>query len=98
LRKNNPQFKATVKEDGNFDVFMIPAVAGEPKRLTWYLRADPVRFRTQDNRNVIFTSEREKYPTVTSIFYKVSLMADSSLPLVVASLIRMVNGQWKERV
>lgn len=44
--------------DGNFDVYVVPAKGGVPKRLTWHSAPDTVLGWTNDNQ-VIFTSQRE---------------------------------------
>ena len=41
---------------GNLDVYVVPAVGGEPKRLTWHPGADTVQGWTHDGAAVVFAS------------------------------------------
>jgi tricorn protease len=68
----------TGEYDGNTDVFVIPAIGGVPKRLTYHPAADSAVGWTPDGKSVIFRSNRESSsPRYTKLF-KVSL--DGGLP------------------
>jgi tricorn protease len=43
---------------GNADVYVVPAVGGEPKRLTWHPGADVVQGWTPDGKSIVFASPR----------------------------------------
>ncbi|MFD0861836.1 PDZ domain-containing protein [Sungkyunkwania multivorans] len=62
----------TAQYDGNFDVFVIPAQGGEPKRLTYHPSADLVQGWTPDGK-VLFRSSRESRPTQTNKFYTIGI-------------------------
>ncbi len=47
--------------DGNYDVYVIPAEGGTPRRLTFHPAADEPVGWTPDSRKVLFTSPREAY-------------------------------------
>ncbi len=51
----------TGEYDGNFDVFVIPAEGGEPRRLTWHPGPDIAVGWTPDSKKVLFRSGREAY-------------------------------------
>jgi tricorn protease len=51
----------TGEYDGNFDVFVIPAEGGEPRRLTWHPGRDTAVGWTRDSKKVLFRSGREAY-------------------------------------
>lgn len=55
---------------GNTDVYVIPAVGGEPKRLTWHPGPDVVQGWTPEGK-ILFRSSREAVPTRSSKFYTV---------------------------
>ncbi len=63
----------TAEYDGNIDVYVIPSVGGEPKRMTWHPGADVVQGWTPDGA-ILFRSSREAHPTQTAKFYTVSLL------------------------
>ena len=44
--------------DGNYDVYIVPAIGGIPKRLTWHPYNDYVRDFTPDGKSVLFASQR----------------------------------------
>ena len=48
----------TGEYDGNFDVFVIPATGGEPKRLTYHPGNDLVMGWTPDGKSILFVSSR----------------------------------------
>ena len=47
--------------DGNLDVFIMPAIGGIPKRLTWHPYNDVVRDFTPDGTKVLFISQRNSH-------------------------------------
>jgi tricorn protease len=51
----------TGEYDGNFDVFVMPAEGGEPRRLTWHPGPDIAEGWTPDSKKVLFRSAREAY-------------------------------------
>ena len=76
----------TGEYDGNTDVFVMPAVGGVPKRLTYHPQADAAVGWTPDGKSVIFRSNRESTsPRYTKLF-KVSLEGGlpTALPLPMA--------------
>jgi tricorn protease len=56
--------------DGNFDVFVIPAAGGTPKRLTFHPASDFVQGWTPEGK-VLFRSDREGKPTETTRFFTI---------------------------
>jgi tricorn protease len=76
----------TGEYDGNTDVFVVPAIGGVPKRLTYHPAADAAVGWTPDGKYVIFRSNRESgSPRYTKLF-KVSLNGGlaTALPLPMA--------------
>ncbi len=64
--KSNPAFSPdgallafSAELDGNLDVFVVPAVGGVPKRLTWHPSRDTVQDFTPDGKAILFSSPRE---------------------------------------
>ncbi|MEL7250260.1 MAG: PDZ domain-containing protein [Bacteroidota bacterium] len=57
--------------DGNTDVYIIPAIGGEARRLTWHPGRDFVQGWTPDGE-VLFRSGRASHPTQTNRLYAVS--------------------------
>ena len=49
----------TAEYDGNTDVFVVPAIGGVPKRLTYHPAADAAVGWTPDGKYVIFRLARE---------------------------------------
>jgi tricorn protease len=47
---------------GNTDVFVVPTVGGEPRRLTWHPGTDQARGWTPDGKRVLFASDRTGVP------------------------------------
>ncbi|WP_340066861.1 S41 family peptidase [Ascidiimonas aurantiaca] len=70
----------TAEYDGNYDVYILPAEGGSPKRLTWHSSADVVQGWTPTGE-VLFRSSREGQPTQTSKFFTVN--AEGGLPTAV---------------
>ena len=58
----------TGEYDGNVDVFVVPAMGGVPKRLTWHPAADRVLGWTPDGKRIIFTSNRTAYSRYSEMF------------------------------
>ena len=66
--ESNPTFSPdgnlitfTGNYDGNADVYVIPALGGAPRRLTWHPAADGVQGFTPDGKQVLFTSGRNTW-------------------------------------
>jgi tricorn protease len=58
---------------GNFDVYVVPADGGEPKRLTWHPGADLVEGWTPDGKSILFSSNRATWaPSGAPRFWSVS--------------------------
>ena len=70
----------TAEYDGNYDVYVIPAEGGSPKRLTWHSSSDVVQGWTPSG-DIMFRSSREGRPTQTNKFFTVS--AEGGLPTAV---------------
>ena len=87
----------TGEYDGNRDVYLIPAVGGEPQRLTWHPDSDEVVGWTPDGRKIIFRSYRES-PFYNRELYTVPARggAIEKLPLGWAARIDMDpdSGLW----
>src|SRR5271166_2903786 len=77
----------TGEYDGNTDVFIIPAVGGVPKRLTYHPAADSTVGWTPDGKSVIFRSNRESSsPRYTKLFkFSIDGGLATPLPLPIAS-------------
>jgi tricorn protease len=63
--------------DGNADVFVMPAMGGAPKRLTWHPGADLVVGWTPDGKRVVFQSGREAYADFSRIY---TIPAEGGVP------------------
>jgi len=74
------QIAFTAEYDGNVDIYVIPAVGGEPKRLTFHPSDDYVQGWTPEGA-VLFRSGREAKPTLTDRFYSVSV--DGGFPTTI---------------
>ena len=66
---------------GNYDVFVVPATGGTPKRLTFHTGTDDVVGWTRDSQNVIFRSARGDgtFPTVATM-YQVAVAGGQEQP------------------
>ena len=54
--------------DGNLDVYVVPIIGGEPKRLTYHPDPDlPVAW-TPDGKSILFRSTRSSYGRFTQLF------------------------------
>src|SRR6185503_7939022 len=69
---------------GNYDVFVVPATGGTPKRLTFHTGTDDVVGWTRDSQNVIFRSARGDgaFPSVSTM-YQVAVSGGQEKPLPV---------------
>ncbi|HLG13958.1 MAG TPA: PDZ domain-containing protein [Blastocatellia bacterium] len=67
---------------GNYDVYMVPADGGEPKRLTWHPGADLVQGWTADGSAVMFSSGRASWaPSGAPRFWTVPAVGGVEQPL-----------------
>jgi tricorn protease len=69
---------------GNYDVYIIPAAGGAPRRLTYFTGNDEVVGWTRDSKNVVFRSARGHgaFPSVATL-YQVSVEGGLEQPLPV---------------
>ncbi len=67
---------------GNADVYEVPAIGGEPRRLTYNPGADYVRGWTAGGRRVLFASSRATVPTpgANSFFRLWTVSVDGGMP------------------
>ena len=65
---------------GNTDIYVIPAVGGEPKRLTWHPGADVVQGWPPEG-TILFGSQGEAVPTRFSGFFTVLPSGGQATPL-----------------
>lgn len=49
----------TAQYDGNKDVYVMPAIGGEPQRITWHPGNDQLVSWTVDGKSLVFSSNRE---------------------------------------
>ena len=76
---------------GNTDVFVIPAMGGEPRRLTWHASADNVQGWTPDGKSIVFASGRAaSAPTATTRFWTVPMAGGFEVPM---SMPRAYQGK-----
>ena len=76
---------------GNTDVYVIPALGGEPKRLTWHASADNVQGWTPDGKSIVFASGRAaSAPTATTRFWTVPVAGGFETPM---SMPRAYQGK-----
>ena len=54
--------------DGNVDVYVMPAVGGPPRRLTYHPTSDEVQGWTRDGKQILFASNRDSYSRFTRLF------------------------------
>jgi tricorn protease len=57
--------------DGNADAFVIPALGGAPRRLTWHPSADVVQGFAPDGKSVLFASTRNSWTGSLAQLYTV---------------------------
>ncbi len=62
------QIAFTGEYDGNIDVFVMPAVGGTPKRLTYHPAPDRAVGWTPDGKQVLFSSTRTSYSNFSRLF------------------------------
>ncbi|HKA06253.1 MAG TPA: protease, partial [Gemmataceae bacterium] len=74
-RARNPIFSPdgseiafTSEEDRNYDVYVIPAAGGLPRRLTYHPGPDFAVGWTPDGKNVLFASQRHSYSRFNQLF------------------------------
>ncbi len=67
----------TGQYDGNYDVFVIPAEGGVPKRLTWHPDSDHAVGWTPDGKRVLFSSRRDSGTDAIHLF---TVSADGGFP------------------
>jgi len=69
---------------GNYDVFVIPAAGGAPRRLTYHTGNDEVVGWTRDAKNIIFRSSHGDgaFPTIATL-YQISAEGGQEVPLPV---------------
>jgi tricorn protease len=67
---------------GNYDVFVVPAAGGAPKRLTYHTGTDDVVGWTRDSQQVIFRSARGDgaFPSV-AVLYQIATAGGMEKPL-----------------
>src|SRR5260370_5437299 len=67
---------------GNFDVYVVAAEGGEPKRLTWHPGADTVQGWTPDGRSILFSSTRATWtPSGAPRFWTVPVEGGVEAPM-----------------
>ena len=54
--------------DGNVDVYVMPAVGGPPRRLTYHPTSDEVQGWTRDGKQILLASNRDSYSRFTRLF------------------------------
>ena len=82
---------------GNTDVYVIPAVGGEPKRLTWHPGPDVVQGWTAEGK-ILFRSSREAVPTRFSRFYTVPPSGGFPTPLALPRAYQGTMSADGERI
>jgi len=67
---------------GNYDVFVVPATGGTPKRLTYHTTSDDVVGWTRDSQRVLFRSARGDgaFPSV-AVLYEITVTGGMEKPL-----------------
>ena len=58
----------TANHDGNFDVYVVPATGGNPRRLTYHPGEDVAVGWTPDGQNILFRSTRSNFVDVDQLF------------------------------
>ena len=67
---------------GNYDVFVVPATGGAPKRLTYHTGNDEVVGWTRDSKNVIFRASRgDGAFTTVAVLYEIPASGGMETPL-----------------
>jgi tricorn protease len=62
------QVAFTSEEEGNYDVYILPATGGVPRRLTYHPSPDFAVGWTPDGKNVLFASQRNSFARFTRLF------------------------------
>jgi tricorn protease len=62
------QIAFTSEEDGNYDVYVLPATGGVPRRLTYHPSPDFAVGWTPDGKNILFASKRNSYARFNRLF------------------------------
>jgi tricorn protease len=62
------QIAFTSEEDGNYDVYVLPATGGVPRRLTYHPGPDFAVGWTPDGKNILFASQRHSYARFIRLF------------------------------
>ncbi len=71
------QIAFTGEYDGNVDVFVMPAIGGVPKRLTWHPAPNIALGWTPDGKRILFSSPRTAYSRFFELF---TVSADGGYP------------------
>ncbi len=80
---------------GNFDVYIVSADGGEPRRLTWHPGADLVEGWTPDGKSILFSSSRATWaPSGAPRFWTVSSEGGVEQPM---ALPRAYQGKISRR-
>jgi len=97
----------TGRYSGNADVYVMPAIGGQPRRLTYHPEADEVMGWTPDGKSVVFRSTRHSYYHFSNKLFTVSVTGGpvTELPLPIAEqgafspdgthLAYVPHGQWQ---
>jgi tricorn protease len=74
-RARNPVFSPdgsqiafTGEEDGNYDIYVIPASGGVPRRITYHPDPDMTVGWTPDGKSILFVSPRDSYTRFSRLF------------------------------
>jgi tricorn protease len=62
------QIAFTGEEDGNYDVYVVPAAGGVPRRLTYHPGPDYAVGWSPDGKGVLFSSQRNSYARFSRLF------------------------------
>jgi len=66
--RDGTQIAFTGEEDDNYDVYVLPATGGVPRRLTYHPGSDVVVDWTPDGKNILFTSGRNSHARFHRLF------------------------------
>lgn len=94
---------------GNFDVYVVAADGGEPRRLTWHPSGDLVQGWTPDGKSILFVSARASWaPIAAPRFWTVPVEGGVEMPLALprayqgklapdgARVAYRMNNSWDE--
>jgi tricorn protease len=62
------QIAFTSEEDGNYDVYVLPATGGVPRRLTYHPGPDFAVGWAPDGKNILFASQRNSHARFSRLF------------------------------